>query len=242
MNFSWILHAMHRSLIAAVLAGFTATLDVAHPIAANQDQPDAWRATLAQAGFPVPADLRYRLLADGTLFFDGNVVKVADTQQQTLQVLNPTSKRITEVFPGSYTSRYGALLMTRVEDLFARVGESDRAALLANQVGAGFDRSITSWRADPAGRTVAVAVRYHRDRLSAHLGMQLSDDYGRPDPIDLAEYEFFTVAVCSRTPAETWICQEEELAALAKKHNLALPNDRAGRNAAAERLLELVLR
>ena len=80
---------MHRSLIAAVLAGFMATLDVAHPIAANQDQPDAWRATLAQAGFPVPADLRYRLLADGTIFFDGNVVKVADTHQQTLQVLNP---------------------------------------------------------------------------------------------------------------------------------------------------------
>ena len=71
--------------------------------------------------------------------------------------------------------------------------------------------------------------------------MQLSDDYGRPDPLDLAEYEFFSLAVCSRTPADTWTCQEEELAALAKKHNVALPNDRAGRNAAAEKLLELVL-
>ena len=132
--------------------------------------------------------------------------------------------------------------MTRIEDLFARVGESDRAALLENKVGAGFDRSITSWRADPAGRTVALAVRYDRNRLSSHLGMQLSDDYGRPDPLDLAEYEFLAIGVCSRTPAETWICNEEELAALAKKHNLALPNDRSGRDAAAEQLLELVLR
>lgn len=233
---------MHRSLIAAVLTALMATLEVAQPISANQAQAEAWRAAIAQAGFPVPADLRYRLLADGTVFFDGNLVKVADTRQQTLQVLNPTTKRITEVFPGTNASRYGALVMTRVEDLFARVGEADRAALLADNVGAGFDRSLTSWRADPAGRSVAVAVSYSRDRLSKHLGMQLSDDYGRPDPIDLADYEFSTVAVCSRTPAETWLCQEEELAALAKKHNVALPNDRAGRNAAAEKLLELVLR
>ena len=49
------------------------------------------------------------------------------------------------------------------------------------------------------------------------------------------------IAVCSRTDAQTWSCQEDELAAVAKKHNLALPNDRAGRNAAAEKLLELVL-
>jgi hypothetical protein len=232
---------MHRVLIAAVLTAFMATFEVALPISANQAQPEAWRAAIAQAGFPVPADLRYRMLADGTIFFDGNMVKVPHTRQQTLQVFNPASKRITEVFPGTSTSPHGAMVMKRIEDLFARVGEADRAALLADEVGAGFDRSITSWRADPAGGSVAVAVYYSRDRLSKHLGMQLSDDYGRPDPIDLAEFEFFTVGVCSRTPAETWNCQEQELAALAKKHSVALPNDRAGRNAAAEKLLELVL-
>jgi hypothetical protein len=205
---------MNRLLITAVLAVFVAGLDAAHSISANQ-AADAFRVSKSN---------------------------VADTQQDTLQQVTPESQRTTEVFPGTLTSRYGALLMTRIEDLFARVGEADRAALLANQVGAGFDRSITSWRADPAGRTVAVAVRYSRDRLSSHLGMQLSDDYGRPDPIDLADYEVFTVGICSRTPAETWICNEEELAALAKQHNLALPNDRAGRNAAAEKLLEVVLR
>ncbi len=233
---------MHRSLIAAVLAAFIATLEVAHPISANQDQPQALRDALAQAGFPVPADLRYRVLADGTILFDGNMVHVAATHQQTLQVLNPTSKRITEVFPAAYASPYGALVMTRIEDLFARVGEADRAALLADKVGAGFDRSIPSWRAHPAGRTVALAVHYYRARLSSHLGMELSDDYGRPEPLDAAEYEVFTVAVCSRAGADTWTCHEEPLAAVAKKHNVALPNNGAGRNAATEKLLELVLR
>ena len=204
---------MHWSLITTALV--MATLEVARPLSANQDG----------------AVRQYSVTA----------AKAADVQQQVLQVFDSAAKRTTEVFPGTYASRYGALVMTRIEDLFARVGESDRAALLANQVGAGFDRSITSWRADPDGRSVALAVRYSRDRLSSHLGMQLSDDYGRPDPIDLAEFELFTVAICSRTPAETWVCQEEELAALAKKHNLALPNDRSGRDAAAQKLLELVL-
>jgi hypothetical protein len=204
---------MNRLLITAALAVFMAALDDAHSTSANQ-AADAFRVSKSN---------------------------VADTQQDTLQEVAAESKRTTEVFPGTFTSRYGALLMTRIEDLFARVGEADRAALLANQVGAGFDRAITSWRADPARRTVAVAVRYSRDRLSSHLGMQLSDDYGRPDPIDLADYEVFTIAVCSRTDAQTWSCQEDELTAVAKKHNLALPNDRSGRNAAAEKLLELVL-
>lgn len=204
---------MNRSLIATVVAAFIAMIQPQHLIAANQ-AVDTFSVSKSQS---------------------------AEVHQQTLVAVNPASKRTTEVFPGTYTSRYGALLMTRIEDLFARVGEADRAALLAGQVGAGFDRAITSWRVHPAGRTVAVAVRYSRDRLSSHLGVQLSDDYGRPDPIDLAEYEIFTIGVCSRTDAETWTCQEDELSAVAKKHNLALPNQRAGRDAAAEKLLELVL-
>ena len=163
---------------------------------------------------------------------------VADVQQDTLQTVKPESKQTMEVFPGTYKSPYGALIMTRIEELFARVGEADRATLLANNVGAGFDRSIPAWRAHPAGRTVALAVRYYRDRLSSHLGMELSDDYGRPEPLDPAEYEFSTIAVCSRTTPDTWTCREEELAAVAKKHNQALPNNRADQGAVVDKLLE----
>lgn len=164
-----------------------------------------------------------------------------DVQQDTLQAVHPESKQTIEVFPGTYVSPYSALVMKRIEDLFASVGEADRAALLANKVGAGFDRSITSWRAHPAGRTVALAVHYYRDRLTSHLGMELSDDYGRPEPLDPAEYEFSTIGVCSRTGVDNWTCREEELAAVARKHNVALPNDRAGRDAATGKLVELVL-
>lgn len=167
---------------------------------------------------------------------------LADVQQDTLHAVNPESKQTMEVFPGTHKSPYGALVMKRIEELFGRVGEADRAVLLANKVGAGFDRSITVWRAHPAGRTVALAVHYYRDRLASHLGMELSDDYGRPDPLDPGEYEFFTIGVCSRAGVDSWTCREEELAAVARKHNVALPNDRAGRDAAAEKLVELVLR
>lgn len=180
---------------------------------------------------------------------------IADTHQETLEAIHAESKRATEVFPGAYVSPFGALVMKRIEDLFARVGEADRATLLADNVGAGFDRSIISWGAEPTGRTV-LAVRYYRDRLSKHLGMELSDDYGRPEPLDVAEYEFVTIAVCSRAAgvpatrslrgggeaASGWTCGEDQLAAVAKKHNLALPNDREGRAAVAKKLVELVLR
>lgn len=203
---------MHRSRIAVAL--IIATLAASRPIFAQGDGGRQYSVTAAKA---------------------------ADVNQHTLQVFDPVSKRTTEVFPGAYVSRYGALIMTRIEDVFARVGEADRAALLADNVGAGFDRAITSWRADPAGRTVAVAVRYYRDRLLSRRDLQLSDDYGRPEPLDPAEYEIFAVGVCSRTDADAWTCREEELAAVAKKHNVALPNSGAGRTAAAEKLLELVL-
>lgn len=166
---------------------------------------------------------------------------VADAVQETLQLVSPESGRTIEVFPGVYASPYAALIMRRIEELFARVGEADRAALLADKIGAGFDRSIIAWRAHPSGPTVALAIRYYRDRLSSHLGMELSDDYGRPEPLDPAEYEFFTIGVCSRAGGDSWTCREDDLAAAARKHNVALPNDRAGREAAAEKLVELVL-
>lgn len=166
----------------------------------------------------------------------------ADLQQESLQEINPDSRQATEVFPGPYVSPYGAMVMKRIEEMLARVDEADRNALVAGNIGAGFDRAITSWRAHPTGRTVALAVRYYRGQLS-QLRVDLSDDYGRPEPLDPAEYEFFTVATCSRAvdSAGSWTCSEEPLAAVAKKHHLALPNNRADRDAVVAKLLELAL-
>ena len=203
---------MHRSLLTAV-AALVAAFEGAQPISANQ-AADTFRVSTSQ---------------------------LVDVHQEALQEVSPVSRRTLEVFPGTYVSPYGALLMKRIEDMFARLGEADRATLLAEKIGAGFDRSITSWDADPTGGTVVLAVHYYRDRLSSHLGMELSDDYGRPEPLDPAEYEFFTIAVCSRTGVESWTNREEDLAAVARKHNVALPNDRGGRDAAVEKLLERVL-
>jgi hypothetical protein len=203
---------MHRSRVAALVV-FIATLQPLHPIAATQ-AVEAFRVSKSN---------------------------VADINQETLQEIHPESRPTTEVFPGTYSSPYGAMVMKRIEEMLARVDEADRDALVAGKIGAGFDRAITSWRAHPTGRTVALAVRYYRDRLS-QLKVQLSDDYGRPEPLDPGEYEFFTVAMCSRAGAGGWTCHEEELTVLAKKHNLTLPGVRSGWSAAAERLLELVLK
>ena len=207
---------MHRSRLTAWVVTI-ATLQPLHVVAANQapsQTVDRFRVSKSQ---------------------------LVDVDQETLQEINAESKRTTEVFPGTYTSPYGALVMKRLDDLLARVGDADRDTLVAKKVGAGFDRSITSWRAHPAGRTVAVAVHYHRARLAQLEKMELSDDYGRSEPLDPPDYEFFAVAVCSRSSVDAWTCQEEELAVAAKKHNVALPVHRAGWAAAAEKLLEVVL-
>ncbi len=168
-----------------------------------------------------------------------STASTADTHLETLQEIHPASGRTTEVFPGTFTSTFGAQILKRLDDLLGRVGEADRETLVAKKVSVGFDRSITSWRAHPAGRTVALAVHYSRERLS-QLEVAVSDDYGRSDPLDPADYEFFTVAVCSRS-ATGWTCDEEHLAIAAKKHNLALSFDRATWDAAAKKLLELVV-
>jgi hypothetical protein len=202
---------MHRSRVA-VFVICIATLPPLHPIAAHQ-AANAFRVSKSS---------------------------VADVNQEALQEVNPGSKQSTEVFPGTYASPYGPLVMKRIEEMLARVDEADRAALVAGKIGAGFDRAITSWRAHPAGRDVALAVHYYRDRLLT-LRVDLADDYGRPEPLVPAEYEFFTVAVCSRTDARSWTCREEQLAAAAKKNNLVLPNNRADRAAVVEKLLELSL-
>ena len=165
---------------------------------------------------------------------------LADVQQDTLEAVNPASKQTTEVFPGSYVSPYGPLVMKRIEALLARLDEPDRDALVAGKIGAGFDRAITSWQAHPSGRTVALAVHYYRDRL-LNLKMALSDDYGRPEPLDPAEYQFSTIALCSRAGAGGWTCREDQLAAVAKKHNVTLPNNRSQQDAAVARLLQLAL-
>ena len=130
--------------------------------------------------------------------------------------------------------------MKRIEEMLARVDEADRNALVGGNIGAGFDRTITRWRAHPSGQTVALAVHYFRDRL-LDSKVALSDDYGRPEPIDAGEYQFFTVAVCSRAGGDSWTCREELLAAAVKKHNLTLPANQAEQAAVVDRLLERLL-
>ena len=162
---------------------------------------------------------------------------LADVQQETLQAIDPGSKQTTEVFPGAYVSPYPGPIMKRITEKIGRVDELDRAELVAAKVGVGVDRSILGWRADPSGRTVVLAVRYHRDRL-LQLKMQFSNDYGGPEPLDPSDYESLTVARCSRAAAGGWTCREELLAAVAKAHNLALPAKSADRNPIVEKLLD----
>jgi hypothetical protein len=164
---------------------------------------------------------------------------VADASQDTLQAVNPATNQTTEVFPGTYQSPLGAAVMTRVEALSGRMDEADRHALIKSRAAAGFDRSITSWRAHPSGRTVAMAVRYYRAVLS-QLELEVTDDYGRADPVDPTRYEFFAIAVCTRG-ADAWTCREEQLAEAAGRYNMPLPQNQAERIAAAAKLVELVL-
>jgi len=162
-----------------------------------------------------------------------------DVNQDTLQAVSSDSKQTTEVFPGKYVSPSGAAVMQRIETLMGRVDETDRNALIASKARAGFDRSIVRWRAQPTGRTVVLAVRYYREALW-RLELEMTDDYGRADPVDPARYEFFAIAVCSRT-GDIWTCGEEPLADVAGRHNMPLPQSRAERIAAAEKLVEMVL-
>src|SRR5688500_11141833 len=148
---------------------------------------------------------------------------LADVQQDTLQAVNAESKQITEVFPGKYVSPSGAAVMQRIETLMGRVDDADRNALMASKARAGFDRSILRWRAHPTNRTVVMAVRYYRDALW-RLELEMTDDYGRADPVDPARYEFFAIAVCSRA-ADLWTCGEEQLGEVAKRYNVTLPQD-----------------
>lgn len=163
----------------------------------------------------------------------------ADVHQETLLAVDPQSKQTTEAFPGTLTSAIGATVMSRVEAIMGRVDDADRDALVASRALAGFDRSIVSWRADAAGSTVALAVRYYRQPLF-DLALEITDDYGRADPVDPYRYEFLAVAVCRRD-ANTWKCDEQPIADAAAPLKLTLPQDRAERMALAEKLVELLL-
>lgn len=163
----------------------------------------------------------------------------ADGHQETLQAVDAGSKQSVEVFPGAYVSPVGDALTRRLGSLLERVNEADRVALVAIKLADGFDRSIIRWRAQPAGRAVALAVRYYRERLW-QMQLEVTDDYGRADPVDPARYEFVTVVLCTRADG-AWKCREEPLVEAAARFNLQLPQERAGRMAAAETLVDLVL-
>ena len=163
----------------------------------------------------------------------------ADVHLETLEAVNPASKQATEVFPGRFESVFGAAVMRRIETLRGRVDGTDRDALMASKAEAGFDRSIIRWRADAAGTRVALAVRYYREPLF-QLDLQMTDDYGRAEPVDPERFEFFAIAVCSRA-ADAWTCREEPLADVTARHKVPLPQNRAERLAAAEKLVDIVL-
>lgn len=201
---------MNRSRVAVVV-GLLIALAQLHAIAANQ-AVDAFRVSTSA---------------------------LADARLDSLQTINPESKQPIEVFPGTFASPYGAEVIQRIEDLAGRLDQTDRDALIASKAAAGFDRSIMSWRAHPAGRRVALAVRYSRERLLP-LKLQVTDDYGRADPVNPARFELFAIAVCSRTAAEIWTCGEEPLTEVASRYNVNLPPNRAEWTAAAEKLVEIV--
>jgi hypothetical protein len=201
---------MNRSRVVLVV-GLLVVFEPLHPIAANQ-AVDVFRVSTSA---------------------------LADAQLDSLQTINPESKQPTEVFPGTYASPFGAEVIQRIEELSSRLDQTDRDALIASKAAAGFDRSIMSWRAHPAGRRVALAVRYSRERLLP-LKLQVTDDYGRADPVNPARYELFTIAVCSRTAAEAWACGEELLTEAASRYNVTLPPNRAEWKAAAEKVVEIV--
>lgn len=165
---------------------------------------------------------------------------LADVHQETLQAVYPDVRQAVEVFPGTYVSPLGQAVVTRVEALMGRVDEADRNALIASRARAGFDRTLIRWLANPSGRTVAIAVRYFREPLWK-LELEMTDDYGRADPVDPARYEFIGIATCTLAETRVWTCAEEPLAAVAGRHNVAVPQDRAERLAAAEKLVEMVL-
>ena len=158
---------------------------------------------------------------------------LADVEQQTLLA------QTTEVFPGDYVSPHGEAIVKRISSLIGRVDEVDRATLVEAKVGVGFDRVITAWRANASGDAVALAVRYHRDRL-LQLKMQFANDYGGAEPLDPADFETLTVARCARS-GDRWTCREELLAVEAKAHNVSLPSNATDRAAVVEKLLERVL-
>jgi hypothetical protein len=162
-----------------------------------------------------------------------------DVNQETLIAVDPQSTQATEVFPGAYESPVGAAVMSRVETIMGRVDDADRRALDARKVRAGFDRSIVGWRANGSGETVALALRYYRQPLF-DLELEVTDDYGRADPVDPFRYEFLAIAVCNRRAA-AWSCTEEPIADVARRLKVTLPQDRAGRLAAAEWFVERLL-
>lgn len=165
---------------------------------------------------------------------------LADVSQDTLQAVTAASGQSTEVFPGSYLSPFGQALMARIETLRGRVDEAGRKALTASKADAGFDRSIVSWHAHPAGQRVALAVRYFREPLW-RIELEVTDDYGRAEPVDPVRYDTFAIAVCSRSGAGIWTCTEERLSEVASRHQVSVPQDPAERIAVAEKLVERVL-
>lgn len=237
--------ALKRLRVTDYLAG-AQWLDFEPPyvfVSAHLSPSAEYSIVIDAASFVVLGGIKgygYKLFPDGTILFDGNMVHFSDVHQQTIHAFNPRSRKSTEVFPGTYVSPYGALVMKRIDALLERAYQNHRDVPLAKMLAIGFDRYIAHWQASADGLRIVAAVHYYRDRLLPE-DFAIFDDAGRHVPVDRDDYEIRVIAVCSRTETGSSKCHEEELAAVARRHKVKLPSDRRDLQDTEKKLVEIML-
>ena len=184
-------------------------------------------------GFTEPS-----VLGDGTILFHRSLIHFAPVHQAALDHFSPSTKQTTEVFPGSFESKYGALVMKGVDATIARIAA-------ARGVGADrrefeivdFDRSLGGVHIASDQREIAFTVDYFSDRMSYQdpNRERVGDRVVRKDP-SWPVYSFSAIARCQRG-ATSWTCREEDLVEVAQRYQLALPAAQADIDRLIERLL-----
>lgn len=179
-------------------------------------------------------------LADGAILYKGSMIHFAPFHRETFKVFDPRSGQTTELLPGPQ-SRFEQLVTQGVRDTLARVAPTKRDELAVHMVGAGVDVSILRHRIRPDGRAVAAVVSYGALRLLyADPNRELVGDRRVPKDRSWPRYDFTAVAICMKAAGD-WSCSEQELDAVAKAHNIAVPDDDDAKWAAFERVLARVL-
>lgn len=182
--------------------------------------------TLLASLFALSSDV----LADGTILFEGGLVHFADEHHQTLGAFDPLTKRVVEVFPGTFKSPYGVLVEQRIKDTLARIERERGVELADGEKVTGFDRYIDEKKIGANGRVVAFTAGYGNRKVSAvHPRLEL----------DTRPYEFSTIVRCARNDTNVWRCRERLLDEAAKSYRITIPIDPpARRDAAIAAILE----